>query len=70
MQETGTPIAIANFDTSRSEAEYIIDKIKHEVTFNGKEYKDFAILYRKNVLSRYMEDALMNSGIPYIIMVD
>ena len=67
MQETGTPIAIANFDTSRSEAEYIIDKIKHEVTFNGKEYKDFAILYRKNVLSRYMEDALMNSGIPYII---
>lgn len=67
MQETGSPIAIANFDTSRSEAEYIIDKIKHEVTFNGKEYKDFAILYRKNVLSRYMEDALMNSGIPYII---
>lgn len=31
-------------------------------------YKDFAVLYRTNALSRVMEDTLRNAGVPYTIV--
>ena len=51
----------------RDEAQRIIDEIKLLVR-NNFAYRDIALLYRINAQSRALEEAFMNSGIPYIIV--
>ena len=48
------------------EAAYVANKIS-ELHRNGKAYKDIAVLYRSNYLSRSIEKALLDRRIPYII---
>lgn len=48
------------------EASWIADKIA-EGHKSGKKYRDFAILYRSNYLSRAIEKGLLDEHIPYII---
>ncbi len=48
------------------QAAWIARKI-NELHRNGKAYKDVAILYRSNYLSRSLEKALLDERIPYII---
>ncbi len=48
------------------EAAWIAAKIK-ELHQNGKSYKDMAILYRSNYLSRSIEKGLLDERIPYVI---
>ena len=48
------------------EAAYIANKIS-ELHRDGKAYKDIAVLYRSNYLSRSIEKALLDERIPYII---
>ena len=48
------------------EASYVANKI-NELHRNGKAYKDIAVLYRSNYLSRSIEKALLDQRIPYII---
>lgn len=48
------------------EARWIANKIE-ELHKNGKDYRDIAILYRSNYLSRALEKGLLDSHIPYII---
>ena len=48
------------------EPRFIIDEIKNLVR-RGYNYKDIAILYRTNVISRNIEMALIENGIPYLI---
>lgn len=48
------------------EAYWIADKIQ-ELHKTGKPYKDIAILYRSNYLSRGIEKGLLDGRIPYII---
>lgn len=48
------------------EARWIANKII-ELHKNGKEYRDIAILYRSNYLSRALEKGLLDGHIPYII---
>lgn len=48
------------------EAEYIAGQIEKYVK-QGKNYKDMAILYRTNALSRTIEEIFMRKGIPYVI---
>ncbi len=48
------------------EAAWVANKI-NELHRNGKPYKDVAILYRSNYLSRSLEKALLDNRIPYII---
>ncbi len=62
--ENGNKITVYRAVDDRSEAEYICSEIDRE-TMAGKEYKDFAILYRNNALSRVLEERLIKSGIPY-----
>mgnify|MGYP003304504376 FL=1 len=49
------------------EPRYIVDEIKRLVAHQGYQYKDIAVLYRTNVISRNIELALIESGIPYQI---
>lgn len=48
------------------EASWIANKIS-EGNRKGEKYRDFAILYRSNYLSRAIEKALLDEHIPYII---
>ena len=48
------------------EAAWIADKIASGHR-EGKPYRDFAVLYRSNYLSRSIEKALVNARIPYVI---
>lgn len=67
MNETGNPIKIVPFTDYKTEADYVVNSIIKDKKENGKSYGDFAILYRKNRLSRYIEDALMKRNLPYMI---
>ncbi len=57
-------ITVYRAEDDRFEAEYICSEIDRGVS-EGKEYKDFAILYRNNALSRVIEERLIKNGIPY-----
>lgn len=48
------------------EASYVINEIKKRVA-DGYDYKDIAIIYRSNYISRNYEDTLIREGIPYTI---
>ena len=52
--------------SSYEEVSFVIDRIK-ELHDKGDEYKDFAILYRANSISREFEDLLLRNKIPYKI---
>ena len=49
------------------EPRYIADEIKRLVAHENYNYKDIAVLYRTNVISRNIEMALIEAGIPYQI---
>ncbi len=54
------------FISEDHEANWIADKLK-EMNEKGKPYKDMAILYRSNYLSRSLEKAFLDHHIPYVI---
>lgn len=49
------------------EVKWITDKIKYINKENGVKYRDVAILYRANYISRFIEQGLINAGIDYTI---
>lgn len=62
----GAPVHLWNFYEGRDEANRIADTISR-LRAGGRGYGDFAIMYRVNALSRGLEEALRNRGIPYRI---
>lgn len=48
------------------ETYFVIDEIR-KLKREGSDYRDIAILYRNNALSRIFEDALIKEGLPYKI---
>lgn len=61
------PVEINKYFDEYEEGEAICDKIK-ELHSEGYDYKDIAILYRCNSQSQAIEDKLISSKIPYIII--
>ncbi len=61
----GENILVVPAKTSEDEASFIADYILQEQKSAGLEFKDFAILYRSNHLSRIFELALRKAGVPY-----
>lgn len=61
---SGPPISIIGTWDEKSEAEFIVKKIKE---FLKQEYKlhDFAVFYRTNAQSRAIEEAFIKNNIPY-----
>ncbi len=49
----------------RDEARFIAFKIKEMIKEEGKDYSDFALLYRTNAQSRVLEEVFMQEGLPY-----
>ena len=63
----GDPIILMNADTQMVEAMFTGDTILKLVKSGKCQYSDIAVLYRMNALSRTLESALRERGIPFKI---
>jgi len=61
---SGPPISIVGAWDEKSEADFIVKKIK-EFLKQGYKLHDFAIFYRTNAQSRAVEEAFIKNNIPY-----
>ena len=64
----GDKVVVFKAADENAEARFISEKIKHDVTEEGKSYKDHAILYRMNAQSNCLERMLASNGIPYKVV--
>lgn len=55
-------------ESDEEEAYWIYNKIKTLVKLGGLEYRDFAILYRNNAMSRKFEDVMLKYNIPHKVV--
>lgn len=63
--QEGAKITYYRGDNERDETRFVIEKMQHEMRENGRDYGDFAVLYRTNAQSRVMEETLLKANIPY-----
>jgi DNA helicase-2/ATP-dependent DNA helicase PcrA len=61
----GRPVRLVQYATQDDEARSIADEIANEVAAKRRRPRDFAIFYRVNALSRGLERALREQGMPY-----
>lgn len=61
----GAPVRLAMHPTERHEAEAVARVIAEAVGSGNRRYRDFAVFYRVNALSRAVETALHEAAIPY-----
>ena len=66
----GDLITLYEARDQNDEARYIIDKITTAVKTSGKNYSDFAVLYRTNALGRALQTVFAKSGMPYKVVGD
>ena len=64
----GEKISVFEAQDELEEAQYISAEIQRRVAAGTNRIKDFAILYRTNVQSRVLEEALLRRNIPYVIV--
>ena len=66
-QEAGDRIRYKQYENEYQEAEQIVWQIWESQVQDGRNYSDFAILYRTNAQSRVLEEKLLMKNIPYKI---
>ena len=66
-QAGGDPIFLYKASDERQEARFVASEIQR-LKKEGKDYQDFAILYRTHSQSRTFEEEFMGRGIPYAIV--
>lgn len=66
-QEAGDPIRYKQYENEYQEAEQIVWQIWESQIQDGRNYSDFAVLYRTNAQSRVLEEKLLMKNIPYKI---
>jgi DNA helicase-2/ATP-dependent DNA helicase PcrA len=64
-RQGGARITLHEAYSEAEEADYIADKIRDARRRDGRDYRDFAIMYRTNAQSRALEDAMVAAHIPY-----
>ncbi len=67
-QEGGELVTFKRLSTAEEEALFVIEKIVSGIEDEGRNYKDYAILYRTNAQSRAFEDKLVKYNVPYKIV--
>ncbi len=60
----GDKLEFRMYETEFAEADGIVDTIRQE-QYAGRDFSDFAVLYRTNMQSRVIEEKMVMSGIPY-----
>lgn len=63
--EAGRPVRLVTYATHHDEARDIAARIVAEVASGRRRWRDFAVFYRINALSRALESALREHGAPY-----
>jgi DNA helicase-2/ATP-dependent DNA helicase PcrA len=66
-RDAGEELTVFPAETERSEARYVIEKVK-ELVRKGAAYRDFLVLYRTNAQSRVFEEGFLSEGIPYRVV--
>ncbi|QDU96385.1 ATP-dependent helicase [Lignipirellula cremea] len=64
----GEPVALVEYPTHRDEAAQIAHQIAHDITHKGLRPRDVAVFYRVNALSRTVEQAMVEAGVPFQIV--
>ena len=64
---TGGKLRLLRCDDEKDEGTRVADAIQNTRLGDDADYRDFAVLYRQNSLSRAVEDALRRMNIPYRI---
>lgn len=65
----GIPIILYEAKSEVDEAEFVVRNIEKLLSLNQElEPKSFAILYRTNAQSRVLEEALLQSSLPYVLI--
>ena len=65
----GIPLILYEAKNEIEEAEFVV-RIVEKLTNTSQEFtlKDFAVLYRTNAQSRVLEEELLRSGLPYVLV--
>jgi DNA helicase II / ATP-dependent DNA helicase PcrA len=61
----GRPVRLIAYQTQKEEAEGIAAQIAGEIRAGRRRPRDFAVFYRVNALSRALEFAMRDQGVPY-----
>jgi DNA helicase II / ATP-dependent DNA helicase PcrA len=61
----GAPVRLTTYPTQKDEAEGISGRIAADIHSGRRRPRDFAVFYRINALSRSLEFALRDRGVPY-----
>ncbi|MHC5111313.1 MAG: ATP-dependent helicase [Planctomycetota bacterium] len=64
--DKGSRVAVREFDSAAQEAAWLAAEIKQHAT-SGGQLRDVAVFYRTNAMSRMLEEALLQLGVPYQI---
>lgn len=67
-KSSGSPLTYTQFESEYEEALAVANLIESLAQENGRNYADFAILYRTNAQSRILEEKLILKGIPYKVV--
>ncbi|HGA4138674.1 TPA: DNA helicase PcrA [Streptococcus agalactiae] len=68
QNDEGEQIVYHRANNEQEEAVFVASTIDNIVREQGKNFKDFAVLYRTNAQSRIIEEALLKSNIPYTMV--
>jgi len=65
---SGDNIFVYRAGSEIAEAEFLVEKIKQLVDFQGIDPTKIAVLYRTNAQSRVIEESFIRHGLPYILV--
>ncbi|HGK6543763.1 TPA: DNA helicase PcrA [Streptococcus agalactiae] len=68
QNDEGEQIVYHRANNEQGEAVFVASTIDNIIREQGKNFKDFAVLYRTNAQSRTIEEALLKSNIPYTMV--
>jgi DNA helicase II / ATP-dependent DNA helicase PcrA len=66
--DEGEPVRVLTFDTGLDEANQIAQRIRDAVQAGRYKYRDFAVFVRMNALTRTLESAFVQRGVPFQIV--
>lgn len=65
-RQGGDKVQYFHARNDKEEIQFIMDKMK-EHQENGGKFSDFAVLYRSNYVSRFVEQGFLSANIPYVV---